>query len=76
MIVSKDTNPERDVYFLGAEIINIIADYPDVIDFLDAYKKLNEIQEVSINLFTHALDWLFIIGAIDHSGKGDIKKCF
>ncbi len=76
MIVSKDINPERDVYFLGAEIIDLVSKATDAVDFLEVYRELNNVHSVSMNLFTHTLDWLFIIGAIDHSGKGDIQKCF
>lgn len=76
MIVSKDINPVRDVYYLGAKIIEIISDDADIIDFLDIYKKLNSFEKVSMNLYSLTLDWLYILGAIESSAKGNIKKCF
>jgi hypothetical protein len=52
MIISKDINPERDVYYLGAKIIEIIADESSHIDFFELYKK-----------FTHAkkYQWICIL---------------
>jgi len=76
MIVSKDINPERDVYYLGAKVIEIISKEAAVIDFFDIYKKLNTSEKVSMNLYALTLDWLYIIGAIESSEKGHIQKCF
>jgi len=76
MIVSKDISPERDVYYLGARIIDIISVESEPIDFFDVYKKINGSDGVSMNLYTLTLDWLYIVGVIDNSANGSIKKCF
>ena len=76
MIVSKDTNPERDVYYLGAMIIELISDSDREIDFFDLFRKMNESEKVSMSLYSLTLDWLFIIGVIDNSQKGQILRCF
>jgi len=76
MIVSKDVSPERDVYYLGARIIDIISVESEVIDFFDIYKKINASDDVSMNLYALTLDWLYIVGVIDNSGNGNLKKCF
>ena len=77
MIVSSDINPERDVYFLGAKVIEIM----DVVqsrqlDFFDVFQSLNKNEKVSMGLFTLTLDWLFLAGVINKTNKGDLEKCF
>lgn len=77
MIISKDINPERDFYFLGAKIIEVLSNSEDKKhDFFTVYEKMKSMEPISINLFTLSLDWLFIIGAVSKSEKGDIIKCF
>lgn len=77
MIISKDINPERDFYYLGAKTIEILSTTEDkAIDFFSVFEALKSSEDISLNLFTLTLDWLFIIGAINKSHKGYIVKCF
>jgi ABC-3C biological conflict system middle component len=77
MIISKDINPERDFYYLGAKVIEIISQEKDrKVDFFYIFEKINISEKISINLFTLTLDWLYLIGAIDKPEKGKIVKCF
>lgn len=77
MIISRDINPERDFYYLGAKTIEILLTTDeDKVDFFYVYNKLKSSEDISLNLFTLTLDWLFIIGAISKSQKGYIIKCF
>lgn len=76
MIVSKDINPERDVYYLGAMVIEILSTEPDFFDFFDVYSKVNLSEKVSMNLYSLTLDWLYLVGVIENSKEGHIQKCF
>lgn len=77
MIISKDINPERDLYYLGAQILeSIIVKNKEEYDFIELYSRIKLSNNISINLFSLALTWLFTIGAIDHSDKGNIIRCF
>jgi hypothetical protein len=77
MILGKDTNPARNIYFIGAKVLDVIkADANKEIDILDTFQKLNMQEKISMNLFTLALDWLFLIGAINKNRKGKLEKCF
>lgn len=77
MIVSKDINPERDFYFLGAKIIEEISKSDSIeFDFFDIYQKVNNSTKISITLFSLTLDWLFLIGTINKNKKGNLIKCF
>lgn len=77
MIVSRDIKPERDLYFLGSKVIEVLASSKEVeVDFFELFKKVNSEVEITINLYTLTLDWLFIIGIVDNSANGLVKKCF
>lgn len=77
MIISKDINPERDFYYLGGKTIEILFSTEDEkMDFFSVFDALKSSEDISLNLFTLTLDWLFIIGAINKSQEGYIIKCF
>ena len=77
MIVSKNTNPEKDLYYLGGKVIEILdASKRLKFDYFALYQDLNKQHNISINLFSLVLDWLFIIGVIKNGNKGIIEKCF
>ena len=76
MIVNKDVKPNRKIYYLGALVIEILGkkESPEV-GYLDLYFELCEVEQVSIDVFSLTLDWLFILGILDIN-HGKIKKCF
>ena len=77
MIISKDTSPEKDLYYLGARVLGCLEPLDqseiDYVSLLDIVKK--EV-EISINLFSLCLSWLYLLGSIELTEQGDIKKCF
>jgi len=77
MIISKDINPERDFYYLGAKVIEILSASENK-NFLliDVFETVKRTEDISINLFTLTLDWLFISGVISEIKNGKIIKCF
>jgi len=76
MIVSRDIHPERDVYYLGAKVIDILdAQNNQKFDYFDVFGKLRATEKISVNLYALVLDWLFIIGAIKKNDKY-LEKCF
>ena len=75
MIVSKNTNPERDYYFLGAILIEIVSK-DESIDFVTAYDLFKKETKMSYNAFLLTLNWLYLIGAIEKTNNGVIVKCF
>ncbi|MCL1676465.1 hypothetical protein KRE40_14095 [Elizabethkingia meningoseptica] len=77
MIVDKNINPERDLYYLGGILIDVLSQKKEnYIDYMDLYKLFNQKQEITINLYSLTLDWLFILGLIAKGENGKIKKCF
>lgn len=77
MIINKNINPERDLYYLGGKVIEALNSTKHAqIDYFELFMLLNKTNKVSLNLFSLALDWLFILGVIKKGNKGVIEKCF
>ena len=77
MIVNKNINPERDLYYLGANVIEALNSFTkNEIDYFDLFLSVNKSNKVSLNLYSLVLDWLFILGIIKKGNKGLIIKCF
>ena len=77
MIVNKNTNPERDLYYLGGKVIEVLNSFTkNEIDYFDLFISVNKSTKISLNIFSLVLDWLFILGVIKKGNKGLIIKCF
>lgn len=74
MIISKDSHPERQLYYLGAKVLELLTHQNGESDFFEAYKKLKDKEDISVMLFILTLDWLYLLGAVK-SDKGWIKLC-
>jgi len=76
MLINRDINPKREIYHIGALVLEILSDNPSSkMDFFEIYQHLNEKIKVSVNLFILTLDWLFILGLINKK-RETIIKCF
>lgn len=76
MIINRDVNPERNLYYIGSLILDELSKSSQKsIDFIDLYQELNKSRGISMNLFTLSLDWLYLNEIIELS-KGKIVKCF
>lgn len=77
MIIDKNINPERDLYYLGGILIDILENKDNKeVDYMDLYTLINKKKEITINLFSLALDWLFVLGLVAKGENGKIKICF
>lgn len=76
IIIDNDISPEREIYYLGAMIIEILKSIPkNEVELFDAFQLLNERTRISMNLFVLTLDWLYLLGVINNR-EGQIVKCF
>ena len=76
MIIDRDNNPSRNLYYLGALVIEILKESPgDNIDLFDTFQKILEREKISMKLFVLTLDWLYILGVVELK-SGGIRKCF
>lgn len=77
MIVNKNINPERDLYYLGGKLIELLDNSgKKEFDYFELYSDLNNDNNISINLFSLALDWLFILGVVKKGNNGLLEICF
>lgn len=77
MILDKDINPERSLYYLGGKVIEELIEIKGKkVDFLSLYNKVNNKTNISMQLFILTIDWLFLLEIINSDENGVIKKCF
>jgi hypothetical protein len=77
MIIDKNINPERDLYYLGGILIDVLQSNENKeVDYLDLYSLINIKKDITINLYSLTLDWLFILGLVVKGENGKIKICF
>ena len=75
MILGRDTHPEKTAYYLGGRVLEAMKQCPkNGAYILEVFHKVNEGTKVSMASFMLALDWLFLLGAIDCE-KGVIRRC-
>lgn len=75
MIVSNNISPEKNLYYIGSLILNLLNDNANKLDILVLYERLIKINNIPFVLYTYALDWLFISSLIIIDKKGNVKKC-
>lgn len=77
MIISKDTNPTKDLYYVGGLILQHF-EKNDLtsIDYHELINALKSKHNISTNLLFLSLDWLYMIGSININNNGDIIVCF
>lgn len=77
MIIDKNINPERDLYYLGGILIDVLQSNKNKeFDYMDLYSLVKVKKDITINLYSLTLDWLFILGLVTKGEKGKIKICF
>lgn len=77
MIVNNNITPDRDLYYLGGKVIEVlVSNEEQEVDYFELFQKVHAELNISLNLYTLVLDWLFIIGVVKNAENGLIKKCF
>jgi len=77
MIINKNINPERDLYYLGGKVIEVLNIFTQIeVDYFELFLSVNKLNKISLNLYSLVLDWLFILGVIKKGNKGLVIKCF
>lgn len=77
MIVSKGTKPEYSLYFLGAEILKAYKEMGmsacDAFQLYEVIKRNKPSYTYSQHLM--ALNWLFLLDAVNITASGRLKIC-
>ncbi len=75
MIQNRDLNPSRNIYYLGAVLLEVMKPFEKSgIDTITLYQKFRERERVSLDMYILSLDWLFILGLVKEI-KGHISLC-
>ena len=76
MIINQDVKPEKQAYYLGSKVLATLRDIPaGPINSSELFITVNQAEKVSYHAFSMALNWLYLLGALDHK-EGEIIKCF
>lgn len=77
MILGKDVNPKKQVYYISALVLDELRHIEGrEFDFFDIYHSLkSKEKDITVNLYSLSLDWLFLLGAIKKENSRLIK-CF
>lgn len=74
MITSENTNPRREIYYLGALAIEVLNKHNGKAELFELFQKVNKKEEIAMNLFLFVLDWLYLTDTIKQE-RGIIKLC-
>ena len=73
MILNKDINPEYSLYHVGSYILEMLIEMDKKSSFSVLYNAVYSENKTTVNLFSLALDWLYVIDAIYLDEKGVIR---
>lgn len=66
MIISKDTTPNKELYYLGSVILGILNSSTKVnMKLMDLFELVRHRESISFNLFALTLSWLFLLETIN-----------
>ena len=76
MILNQDIKPEKQAYYLGSKILFVLKDEPsEQVQLLNVFEQINQKEKVSYHAFSMAMNWLYLIGAIELNER-TLIKCF
>lgn len=76
MILNQDIKPEKQAYYLGSRILSVLEATPsDSVSLIDVFEQVNQQEKVSYHAFSIAMNWLFLMGAVDLNER-TLIKCF
>jgi hypothetical protein len=80
MIISQDTAPERSLYYLGYQVLQLLksenAASSDPKLLYDKFLLIYPSSNLSFNYFLYAVDWLYILDLVELTDNIRLKKCF
>lgn len=72
-MITIDTDPKANPIYIGGLILRSFrANNSRIINISHLYDKVNDLFELSFDLFLYSLDWLFVIGTVQLDGNGGI----
>ena len=76
MILNQNIKPEKQAYYLGSRIVKVIKkESSNTICLLDVFEQINRQEKVSYHNFSMAMNWLYLLGAVEFK-ENTLIKCF
>ncbi|OEE77130.1 hypothetical protein A1OQ_05675 [Enterovibrio norvegicus FF-162] len=70
-MITIDSDPKLNPIYIGASILNVLNESDFIeIEIEDLHSSIKRAFDTSYEVFAFALDWLYIIGAIDLNEDG------
>lgn len=74
MLLPDNIHPENSLYFTGSVVLSAVQQ-EDSWDLLELYSRVKAIKEITMPIFILALDWLFLLNAIEINDNDQIVPC-
>lgn len=81
MILNR-SQPNQSLFVIGADILSIFREQSSDFGVTELYNEVSQKSQksqkigISFSVFIYALDWLFVIGAIEQTETHQLRKCF
>jgi len=73
-MITIDSDPKLNPVYIGAAILSELSSSKFTqVTLNQLYKSIKDRLNISYEVFTFSLDWLYVIGAIDISEDGQIE---
>lgn len=76
MLISSDVHPTNDIYYIGSQLLALL-DRFDTHEWevIDLYQESKSAYNLSYGLFMLAVEWLYLLGALDLCDEGRLQRC-
>ncbi|EMX0192993.1 hypothetical protein AAFX88_006004 [Bacillus cereus] len=74
MLLPRDIDPELSIYYNGSIILQQLVNENDI-DIIKLYKKVKNVNEMSLSIYMLSLDWLFLSDIAIVTESGEVRLC-
>ena len=74
MLLPDNIHPEQSIYFNGSLVLQELQKKPKQ-NLLDLYHNVKEQRDMTLQVFTLCLDWLFLLNVAVLNDGGEIELC-
>lgn len=74
-MIIMERNPQKSLYFLGANLLQLLKNENIKYTLMELYSSFKKYQNIELKKFILILDWLYLIDSIEITKEGFIVKC-
>jgi pantothenate kinase len=76
MLLSSDVHPTNDIYYVGSQLLALLDRFETLEwEIIDLYQESKSAYALSYGLFSLAIEWLYLLGALDLCKEGRLHRC-